>query len=199
MDQKEILNIYKEILKNKRKVFPRNFWMQEDAKDKSIILFKYIIEKKLKMDQNSITTKFNYEIIRKYKLTTPYRNIYNKSIISIIKSVYPELQHLKALPVKKETCKKLSKAIKNLSKEKRDRINKGIREKRYNEQYAKKLSDTKLGEKNPSHKLKANQVREIRKLWSTGQYSAASLGESFGVKRQTINDIIHNRTWKHIK
>ena len=97
-----------------------------------------------------------------------------------------------------ETRLKISIAQKNLSPEKRERINHGIRTKRYNEEYAKKLSDTKLGEINPQAKLTANKVKEIKKLWNTGNYSTASLGKRFQISRQSVADIVKGRTWKHV-
>lgn len=68
----------------------------------------------------------------------------------------------------------------------------------YSKEYLKKLSDTKLGELNPQHKLNVGKVIEIKKLWSYGFYTTASLGEKFGIKRQTIADIVYGRTWKQV-
>jgi len=92
----------------------------------------------------------------------------------------------------------MSISAKNMTVAKRENIIKGIREKRYCKEYAKKLSDGKLGELNPQHKLKTEQVIEIKKLWNIGTYTTTSLGESFGVKRQTIADIVYGRTWKQV-
>lgn len=60
------------------------------------------------------------------------------------------------------------------------------------------LSDRKLGEKNPRSILTTDKVLQIKKLWSTGNYTPTILGAKFGVARQTITDIVKGRTWKHI-
>lgn len=193
----EIIEIYKGILSGTRKRFPRNFWVK-DGKYKSIIIFKYLIEEVLKWDKDKIINEFGYEIISKYKLTAPYNDIYLKVKSNVIKEIYPELITNTRMQRKEITRKRISEAQKNLPKYKRDYITKGAREHRYCEEYAKKLSDTKLGEINPQHKLKSEQVIEIRRLWATGNYSCVVLGEKFGVKRQTITDIVYGRTWKHL-
>lgn len=195
---KEItIDIYKQVLKEKRKRFPKHFWDYK-GEEKSKIIFKYLIEEVLEWDGEKIIKDFNYEMVSKYKLTSPFCEYYNKAVGNILNTIYPELLNGQRVPVTKETCKKISIAQTNLSKEKRENITRGSRENRYCEEYAKKLSDTKLGESNPQHKLKAEQVIEIKQLWTTGNYSCVILHEMFGVKRQTISDIVHGRTWKHI-
>lgn len=99
-----------------------------------------------------------------------------------------------------ETKKKMSLAHKGkkLSIEASYNIKQGIIEKRYTEAYAKKLSDTKLGEINPQAILTKEKVVEIRKKYIPYEYSAQMLADEYGVHASTIKDIIKNRTWKHV-
>jgi hypothetical protein len=97
-----------------------------------------------------------------------------------------------------ETKRKISEAQKNLSDEKRERINYGIRNNRYSEAYAQKLSFSKIGETNPQSKLTEDKVIKIKELWNTGYYSTTVLGGKFGVSRQSIADIVYGRTWKYL-
>lgn len=50
------------------------------------------------------------------------------------------------------------------------------------------------GERSPHAKLTAEQVREIKISTKT----QTELGQEYGVGKQTIADILHNKTWKHI-
>jgi len=55
------------------------------------------------------------------------------------------------------------------------------------------------GETNGRAKLTANQVLEIREKYETLENCTQSaLANEFGVTRQTISHIIHNKTWTHI-
>lgn len=192
------IEIYKEILEGKRDRFPKGFWI-DNGKENARTIFKYLIEEILQLNQVGLLNNFNYSTISEYKLTTPYDRFYKQCIGSLIKDIYPSLIKGKNLPTREMSKVKMSIAHKNLSVEKRKRINKGIRENRYCKEYAKKLSDTKLGESNPQHKLKVEQVIEIKKLWVTGVYTTATLGEKYKISRQSIADIIYGRTWKSIK
>lgn len=46
--------------------------------------------------------------------------------------------------------------------------------------------------------LKETEVIKIRQLYSTGDYTHRELGLMFNVKRKTVGDIIHYKTWKNI-
>lgn len=190
--------IYKEILDNSRKRFLINFW-DDNGKEKAKKIFKYLFEDILKWDVEKIVTHFNYEMVCQYKLTSPYKKYYNGAIGNIVNDIYPDYLKGKRIPFTDKTKIKISIAQKNLSIEKRESITKGARENRYTKEYAKKLSDTKLGEINPQHKLKTEQVIEIKKLWATGIYTTTYLGEKFKISRQSIADIVYGRTWKHLK
>ena len=47
-------------------------------------------------------------------------------------------------------------------------------------------------------KLDADKVRQIRARYETGE-SAQSIGQAFGVSKQTVSDIVHYRIWGHVE
>lgn len=55
-----------------------------------------------------------------------------------------------------------------------------------------------IGEKNHFSKLKEDQVREIRKLYATGQYRKIDLAVKFGVGHSTIVNATNRTNWKHV-
>lgn len=55
------------------------------------------------------------------------------------------------------------------------------------------------GENNKSAKLTEQKVIELLNLYYTGQFTEEQLAKIFMVKRQTINDILRGKRWKHIK
>jgi hypothetical protein len=187
---------YKKLLNGEREKFPKGFW-DSCSKENREEIFKYLFDEVLQWNLDKLIKELDYKTILKYHLGHAFSKYYNKAIGTLIKSIYPNSIE-NNLPAKESTKLKISNAQKNLSPEKRERILRGQRENRYTAEYAKKLSDTKLGEVNPQHKLKTEQVMEIKKLWETKEYTTTSLGEKFGVKRQTIADIVYGRTWKHV-
>lgn len=96
--------------------------------------------------------------------------------------------------------------FKNLTEEQKSNFLNAAIEKRKNDPiYIKKLSETKLGIKNPSSKLNEEQVKDVRKIYkellNKGYKKTESqyiIAEKFGVKRSTISDIVLSKTWKHI-
>lgn len=46
--------------------------------------------------------------------------------------------------------------------------------------------------------LTEDQVREIRRLWATGSYTQAQLGERFGTRNTNIQRIVTGQTWKYV-
>jgi hypothetical protein len=55
-----------------------------------------------------------------------------------------------------------------------------------------------LGERHKNHKLTSENVREIRNLYATGEYTGFDLAAKFGVTFQHIFKIVHYQEWKHI-
>lgn len=55
------------------------------------------------------------------------------------------------------------------------------------------------GTKNGRAKLDDDKVREIRKLYATGDYSQEALGKRFGVDQTKISEIVRFKKWAHVK
>lgn len=47
-------------------------------------------------------------------------------------------------------------------------------------------------------RLTEDNVREIRRLYATGEFSYRELGLRFGVSKQMVSSIVHRRNWKHV-
>jgi len=54
-----------------------------------------------------------------------------------------------------------------------------------------------LGENGPAAKLTEDEVRQIRKLYATGNYTQTNLSNLFGVSPPQISKIINFKHWKH--
>ena len=52
------------------------------------------------------------------------------------------------------------------------------------------------GARNGNAKLNARQVRQIRKLYVTGDETCRSLAEKFEVGRQTVHNIVERVIWR---
>lgn len=59
------------------------------------------------------------------------------------------------------------------------------------------LRDSK-GENNYFHKLSASDVRNIKKLYSTGNYTQRTIAKIYSIHEGTVYQIVNNRRWKHI-
>lgn len=70
---------------------------------------------------------------------------------------------------------------------------------KYNLTYGHRL-DCARGERNDKHKLTKEQVLEIRKIYKKGdlQFGQSALAKKYGVKHQSIADIVNRKSWKHI-
>ena len=55
------------------------------------------------------------------------------------------------------------------------------------------------GETSGMHKLTEEQVKEIRELNLTNNYTYDQIAEKYNVSHSTINSIVNNQTWKHVK
>jgi hypothetical protein len=54
------------------------------------------------------------------------------------------------------------------------------------------------GTKNGMHILTEEDVRSIRKMYSTGQHSQITLSEMYGVTQSCISKIVRNKRWLHV-
>lgn len=58
---------------------------------------------------------------------------------------------------------------------------------------------TRVGELNPKVVLNEDKVREIRRLYSTGDFTMKQLGTRFGVSKSAIMFVVTRRSWKHVE
>lgn len=63
---------------------------------------------------------------------------------------------------------------------------------------ANKLYETAKGESSGTSKLKESEVREIHKLWSTGEVTQEYLSKKFGIAGSAISRIVNGVRWRHI-
>ena len=70
-----------------------------------------------------------------------------------------------------------------------------------NSNYAAEAGLLKTGENNLQAKLTEEKVRYIRENYKPydSEFSAKALARKFGVNRNTISDIVRDKTWKHVK
>jgi len=54
------------------------------------------------------------------------------------------------------------------------------------------------GESNGYSKFSDEDVKNIRKLYATGDYTTVKLGKMYNVHRATISLMVNNKTWQHI-
>jgi len=55
-----------------------------------------------------------------------------------------------------------------------------------------------VGDEHPLSRLDAEKVIQMRKLANSGKYKQKVLAKMFGITAGHVNNIIHNRSWKHI-
>lgn len=60
----------------------------------------------------------------------------------------------------------------------------------------KKMSLLKRGEKHPLSRLTRSKVEDIREKYLSGEYTYVLLSKEYGVSRETIVDVVRNRSWK---
>lgn len=53
------------------------------------------------------------------------------------------------------------------------------------------------GELNPSSKLKNEEIKKIRDLYLTGEYSHRKLAKKFEISKTQITRIINNKSWRY--
>lgn len=67
-----------------------------------------------------------------------------------------------------------------------------------NNQDSAKKGRRDKGESRPASRLKESQINEIRSLYSSGEWSYATLAAHYSVTRNTIGQLIRGETWKHV-
>ena len=61
------------------------------------------------------------------------------------------------------------------------------------------LSKTRRGEKNNLAKLTTHQVKEIRKIYESGDVTQRTLAKDYGVDHTNISCIVNGKTWNWLK
>ncbi len=109
------------------------------------------------------------------------------------------------------TRKKLSKASrgknnhfygKHQSSETRKKISKATQGKNnpfYGKYHSSKTKRKLSGENNGRAKLTEKQVRQIHKLYMTGEYTYKQLSKMLGVSYVQVFQIVRRKSWKHVK
>jgi group I intron endonuclease len=62
-----------------------------------------------------------------------------------------------------------------------------------------KLSEAFSGEKQWNAKFRNSDIPEIRRLWDSGELSQTEIAHRYGVRPNTINQIVRRKRWVHIK
>ena len=87
----------------------------------------------------------------------------------------------------------------NLSKEALKNKSIGCTKRSQRKEYLDKLCKANRGENALNHKIKEEDVREIKRLWETGAYTTTAIADKYPISRQSVADIVYGRTWKHVK
>jgi group I intron endonuclease len=118
---------------------------------------------------------------------------------------------MKGRKTPEETRRKISKAHsgekhhmygKHHSEETKRKISKAGKGRKHTEESKRKIrlanTGRNIGEKSGKAKLKECEVLEIRRLYSTGRITQASLAKMFGVKPRTVGNITARKRWKYL-
>jgi hypothetical protein len=65
--------------------------------------------------------------------------------------------------------------------------------------FSNNLIQVVKGEKNHFAKVTESDVREMRRLYDTGNYGITELGKMYGLKPPATHSIVKRNTWKHIE
>lgn len=60
------------------------------------------------------------------------------------------------------------------------------------------LSNYRRGSTHPQSKLTEKNIREIIYAYDRGGVTYRELANQYGVSASTINDVLNNRTWRHL-
>lgn len=158
----------------------------------------------------TVVKQHGYATINVYTdITTKKRKSLGKIILNTNKNVYLKDRYLNKekylLDYRKTNLTTSIKEMEGYSEIARDNyyksldaglINKGF--KNYNMNMAKTFMKGKVGEANSKSKLTVEKVKEIRHLYSTGEYTQEKLAKLYNVSKSTISSIITYKRWKDI-
>ena len=89
IDDIDIVEMYKEILKGTRKRFVNCIWQRPDAITNSIKVTKYLIEEKLKLTDEEIKEQLSVKLFKDNKLSGMLQLCFNGSPYQAINTIYP--------------------------------------------------------------------------------------------------------------
>ena len=89
IDDIDIIEMYKEILKGTRKKFANGTWQRPDAIPNAIKVTKWLIEEKLKLTDEEIKEQLSVNLFRDNSLCGMLRSCFDDSPYKVINSTYP--------------------------------------------------------------------------------------------------------------
>ena len=89
IDDIDIIEMYKEILKGTRKKFVNGTWQRPDAIPNAIKITKYLIEEKLKLSDNEIKDQLSEKLFVDNRLRGMLKHCFNDSPYKAINTIYP--------------------------------------------------------------------------------------------------------------
>ena len=89
IDDIDIIEMYKEILKGTRKKFVNGTWQRPDAISNSVKVTKYLVEEKLKLSDEELKEQLSLKLFKDYKLGGMADICFDNSPYKVINTVYP--------------------------------------------------------------------------------------------------------------
>ena len=90
IDDIDIVEMYKEILKGTRKKFVNGTWQRPDAISNSVKVTKYLVEEKLKLSDEELKEQLSLKLFKDYKLGGMADICFNNSPYQAINTAYPD-------------------------------------------------------------------------------------------------------------
>lgn len=89
LENYDAIEVYKNVLSGRVKIFPKNFWQGIEGKNNAIECTRYLIEKILAYSDDDIRKNLSQKIFKDYKLRGMLLICFNKSPYLAINTVYP--------------------------------------------------------------------------------------------------------------
>ena len=90
IDDIDIIEMYKEILKGTRKKFVNGTWQRPDAISNSVKVTKYLVEEKLKLSDEELKEQLSLKLFKDYKLGGMADICFDNSPYKAINTAYPD-------------------------------------------------------------------------------------------------------------
>ena len=89
IDDIDIIEMYKELLKGTRKKFVDGTWQRPEANINSIKVTKYLREEKLKLSDDELKEQLSLKLFKDNKLLGMLQKFFNSSPYQAINTIYP--------------------------------------------------------------------------------------------------------------